>query len=157
MSTAVYTVGLVFGGLAVFSVCYVFMKTRTFGFGGGVLSLVGVILIGLSLWSRVKIEVSKEGLKGEFETLQQNVVALAGASESLSEEVKTLAERAETTSDQLVALTRNLEAGQSLNMPDGRNIRRQLDAAPSSNISRIDSAATVFKNVQTISRRPGGP
>jgi len=60
------------------------------------LSLVGVLLVGLSVWSSARVEVSSSGLKAEFERLKTQIQEVASANPVISEEVNKLAENAET-------------------------------------------------------------
>lgn len=88
-------VGMVFGALMIGSVCVVFVKRSSFGLGGGVLSVLGVLLIGMSVWSTARFEVSPEGLKVQVEQLQERVEAVQERADELSGEVRTTQVRAE--------------------------------------------------------------
>ncbi len=68
-----YAVGMLIGSVAVVSASYVWVKHQRFGMGGAFLSFVGVVLLGLSVWSRARIEISEAGLLAEFERLQQQL------------------------------------------------------------------------------------
>lgn len=53
--------GLIVGLLMLLAVCYVYVARRDFGLGGVVLSVFGVVLVGLSIWKTVEITVSANG------------------------------------------------------------------------------------------------
>jgi hypothetical protein len=57
-----YAVGIVMGSVAVVSASYVWVKHQRFGVGGAFLSFVGVVLLGLSVWSRARVEISEDGV-----------------------------------------------------------------------------------------------
>lgn len=151
MEDWVYVVGLIMGAVALGSACWVWLRKQTFGVGGGMLSLVGVILIGLSLWANVKVEVSAEGLKAEFERMERRLDAMAEANVSVSEEVRNLATVTETHRSQFVKLTESLERQQTLAPEILAPIRREVEAAP-----RIDERhlTTAIQQLQTSGQQP---
>ena len=69
VTNMVIIAGLILGSLAIISVCWVWVSKQVMGTGGGVLSFFGVMLVGLSIWSRASVEVSPEGVRAEFERL----------------------------------------------------------------------------------------
>lgn len=56
MDTSVLCVSLVFGSLSLGSTIWVYIKHRVFGFGGTILSITGIILIGMSVWKSIEIQ-----------------------------------------------------------------------------------------------------
>ena len=61
--TIVVLVGLVFGGLQITTACYVWIKHRKFGPGGIFLTIFGCILIGLSIWRSIQVDIGPKGTK----------------------------------------------------------------------------------------------
>jgi hypothetical protein len=59
---AALTVGLVLGTLALFGVCYAWLRNQTFGVGGAGMSVVGTALLGLSLWQSLEVSMSDKGV-----------------------------------------------------------------------------------------------
>ena len=54
------------------SLLFVFIKHKTFGIGGSVLTVSGVMLLGLSIWKTVEISVTAKGeIGGKLEALIQ--------------------------------------------------------------------------------------
>ncbi|HEY3302914.1 MAG TPA: hypothetical protein VGL70_05185 [Candidatus Binatia bacterium] len=140
IQTATFIVGLILGTLAVGSACYVWVLHRAFGVGGGSLSVVGFALVGLSIWSSVKIQVSEGGLQAEFQRLSRQVQAVAQANETVTQEVKKIGETTEIGKRQFVELTRVLEAQQVAKPNQLENIRRPILTAPTVDVKRLDKA-----------------
>ena len=63
----------VVGGLAILSVCIVFIRQQTIKKEGLGLLVVGTILIGLPVWSSAKIAWNQKGFEIEFETITQKL------------------------------------------------------------------------------------
>jgi hypothetical protein len=61
MSLVVTGVGLLVGFMMAATACTVFLKHQTCGAGGGVLSILGTVLIGMSVWSNISVSVGPEG------------------------------------------------------------------------------------------------
>jgi len=79
-------VGIALGGSMIIVSCYVYAKTQRFGAGGPILTALGTILIGLSIFSSVNFSVSpKDGFK--FET-QIYKVAKDAATDAIKETTK---------------------------------------------------------------------
>ena len=56
------------------SLLFVFIKHKTFGIGGSVLTVFGVMLLGLSIWKTLEISVTAKGEIGaKFEALEKRV------------------------------------------------------------------------------------
>ena len=66
--------GLVFGSLMLCSLLFVYIKHKTFGLGGSVLTVFGVMLLGLSIWKTVEISITPKGeIEAKFEALEKRV------------------------------------------------------------------------------------
>lgn len=61
MPIAASILGMILGAAMITAVLHNWLKRQTFGAGGFVLTFSGVLLIGLSIWSSVRINVSLEG------------------------------------------------------------------------------------------------
>lgn len=66
ISAAAMVVGLLLGSAQILVVSYMWLETQTFGFAGASFSVVGVVLIGLSLWQHVGISLGSKGVSAEF-------------------------------------------------------------------------------------------
>jgi hypothetical protein len=130
----------------------VWIRNQVFGLGGSALSLVGVTLVGLSIWSGVKINVSDEGFQAEFNRLQEQVKTVAQSNQTgieakqvVTQEVKNLAENTERAKEQFAALTNALEAKGTLE-PDKKNaILKPVQEAPRINLKVLDGASEKLK------------
>jgi septal ring factor EnvC (AmiA/AmiB activator) len=161
-----FIVGMVFGAFMIGSVCVVYLKRSTFGMGGGTLSVLGVLLIGMSVWSTARIEVSPEGgLKLQVEKLQERLddveeraeeisgdvrntrvqtEVLAGdvsqvktAARAISEELADVAESARTGNQQVLRLSASLQQRQAIDPAAAQQIERSLRSAPQIDVDRI--------------------
>lgn len=66
--------GLVLGSAMLLIVSVLFLLGRPFGLGGVTLTLVGALMVGLSIWSSVQIRVSPEGgFEANFELFKKEV------------------------------------------------------------------------------------
>lgn len=66
--------GLVFGSLMLCSLLFVYIKHKAFGLGGAVLTVFGVMLLGLSIWKTIEISVTPKGeIEAKFEALEKRV------------------------------------------------------------------------------------
>lgn len=172
-------VGMIFGALMIGSVCVVFIKRSTLGIGGGTLSVLGVLLIGMSVWSTARFEVSPEGLKIQVEQLQKRVEMVQELAESISGEVRETKVRAEelageveqvqtaartisaeladvalsaqTSNLQVFRLSEALQQRQALDPEVTRDIQEPLMQAPEIDVERIRSIP------DSIQEPPGGP
>jgi septal ring factor EnvC (AmiA/AmiB activator) len=166
LTQVAFLVGMVVGAVMIGSVCVAYVKRSSFGMGGSMLSVLGVLLIGMSVWSTARIEVSPEGgLKLEVEKLRQQVENVEQRAEQISSDVQTtrakteevagdvsrvkaaagaiseqLAEVAETTNtsnQQVLRLSQSLQERQVLDPGAAREIRESLQRAPQLDVDRI--------------------
>ncbi|MGE8149668.1 peptidoglycan-binding domain-containing protein [Pseudomonas vancouverensis] len=77
-----FFVALVLGALMLASVCYVYVSRQTFGLGGACLSGLGVVLVGMSVWTTIDVTFDAKGVRAKLE------------------QVETIAKRAESTASQ---------------------------------------------------------
>lgn len=105
-----YIVGLILGSLLVLAVVIVMLfKDRKIGMGEAFVAVIGVFLISLTIWARVKISFGPEGWEAEFDRMQRQVETLRMANLTLNDQVETMAAAAETERRQFVELTRVLQ------------------------------------------------
>jgi hypothetical protein len=108
MQSWAYAVGMVMGSVAVVSASYVWVKHQRFGVGGAFLSFVGVVLVGLSVWSRARVEISEGGLLAEFERLQQQLEEVTRTNDRVQRNLDSLQIRLAANERQFLAMTRVL-------------------------------------------------
>lgn len=87
IATLTLVIGMIIGSIMLLSVCWVYLRHHSFGFGGTVLTCFGVILIGLSIWKTVDVSVTKEGIKAKFSLLQEKVENIREAREIFEKNV----------------------------------------------------------------------
>lgn len=63
--------GIVFGACAISSVSWVWFRKQIFAYGGSVLSVVGVILIGLSIYKTVDVRAAPGGIGIKLAEMEQ--------------------------------------------------------------------------------------
>ena len=73
MLTSVILANLVVGCVSIMSACFT-VRSRQFGIPGTVLSIIGLILIGMSVWASAEFGASTQGVKSnEIVALQRSV------------------------------------------------------------------------------------
>lgn len=118
MQSWAYGVGLLIGSVALLAASYVWVKHQRFGSGGAFLTFAGLVLVGLSVWSRARLEVSDEGMVAEFEKLQQEVAELSTANARLSSSMDSLQGRIVAGERQFESLARKLTEQRVLSEAD---------------------------------------
>ena len=108
MQSWAYAVGMVMGSVAVVSASYVWVRHQRFGVGGAFLSFVGVVLVGLSVWSRARVEISESGLLAEFERLQQRLEEVTRTNDRVQHNLDSLQIRLAANERQFLAMARVL-------------------------------------------------
>jgi hypothetical protein len=139
VQTAAFIVGMVFGGVAVSCASYVWVRHRVFGLGGSVLSIVGIALLGLSIWRGIKIDITQTGVTADFQRLERRVETISDANRVALEEIGKAARTAETGRDQLIALTKAVEP-RSAQGTTLETIRKTLMSAPTVDERRLEAA-----------------
>ncbi|MCH9647132.1 MAG: hypothetical protein K0U98_02770 [Deltaproteobacteria bacterium] len=145
MESVVYAVGLAMGSVMLGSVCYVWVRKQQLGMGGGFLGAMGVVLLGLSVWTGVSVEVSKSGIKADFERLQGRLDEVTEASQVVSEQVQNIAQSTEANRSQFVQLTRVLEADTTPTAPVLRQLRERMVAVPQVNHQELERASRTLQ------------
>jgi hypothetical protein len=94
----VFIVGLVVGSFMIIIVSLVYFKNQKFGTGGTVLSVLGVVLIGLFLWVRIKIvitgvaeieadlrqtQIAIQDIQAQRDSIERELSGISAALESL--------------------------------------------------------------------------
>jgi hypothetical protein len=138
MQTFVVLAGLLLGAVLVIGAVAVGVKKAGFAVGELGMTAFGVVLVGLSLWSRVSLEMG--GLKLRLDTLQDNVEEIAQAATVVSEEVGKLNESSSQNRDQVNTLIQNL--GTAAIRPEVlQRMRVQQLAAPQVDLERLSGAS----------------
>jgi hypothetical protein len=102
MKELVFKVALVLGGLILLTVCAVYAIYHTFGLGGSVLTVSGLILVGMSVWRKIDVSVSAKGFEAKLEQVEAKAIeAHAQATKSIM--------KAEQTSKEVGKLKHSLQ------------------------------------------------
>jgi predicted PurR-regulated permease PerM len=141
----IFIVGLVMGCFMIIVVTLVYATKQKFGTAGTVLTLVGFALIGLFLFTRIKIVIT--GI-AEIEADLREVQTTIG---EIQQQKDTIAAEIRAVTDSLAAIPENaLSAGQM------QDLRRKVNriAATSQNIgSSLGRATTSTSNAQSRFQR----
>ena len=148
IQTAAFIAGIIFGSIAVGCSSYVWFRHQVFGLGGSTLSVVGIALLGLSIWSGIKIELSQEGLSARFETLENQLNTVTTATKEVAEEVTKIADTTQIGRQQLIALTKIIETQSTVTPSALEAIRRSVRDAPTIDMKRLDRATNTLKKVR---------
>ena len=132
--SAVTLVGLIAGAALIAAAIYVFVSKKEFSAGGVGVSLVGLILIGMSQWTNIKVKGG--GVDIDLSTLREQVNKTATAVDAVAKEANSTAAVANETRDQLLSLSTQLERRDVLPAANTRAMRDSLVGTP-----RIDTTA----------------
>ena len=148
MENWAFGVGLFVGAVVALSAVWVFLKKQEFSLWGTAVLGFGVVLIGMSVWSNIKIRASEGGI--EFEVLRQQVQQTAQAAAKVAEEVETVAQIVEGSKRQLLDLTEVLQTGGNVPAATLQPIRDSLRAFPTIDRARLDSARVTLDTTSAV-------
>jgi hypothetical protein len=145
LAQVVTAVGIIAGIALLITAIKVFWGQREAP-AGSVAAVVGLILIGMSQWSTIKI-------KGAG--LEVDISQIASAVDKVAEEAVTNAAAVETTRQQLLTLSRQLENNQTLSVTNARALRDSLNKVPAAdtvavNRARIDLRTAVGNDFRSF-------
>lgn len=90
---------------------WVFVRHRSFGIGGGVLTVFGAILLGMPVWRTVDVSVDQSGVSAKFEQLETQIVDVKRETATKISQVE---KRTEGQVSQLQRRTNALEQAQAI-------------------------------------------
>jgi hypothetical protein len=144
--TAVTVVGMNAGCVLVLAAVAVFLIKKEFPAGGVMVTIVGLVLIGMSQWSSIKLTAAGVTL----EVLRHEIRQTAAAADEVAAQAQNAAAGVEATKRQLANLTQLLETRQVLPATLAQPIRAQLSAVPSLDRSKLAAAREALNRI----RRP---
>ena len=124
--TPVIIVGIVAGALLVVAAIVVFITKKEFPAGGVAVTLIAVVLIGMSQWSSIEIEGG--GIK--IKTLSKAIGETAAAADEVAAQAEQAADAVAATKEQLASLTQQIEDSHVLSPRLTQPIQARLSAAP---------------------------
>lgn len=145
--TPVTIVGMVAGGLLIVTASVVFFIKREFPVGGVGITLIGLVLIGMSQWSSIKITTAAFSV--DLQVLKAQVEQTAAAAAEIATQTQQTAASVETTREQIAVLTRQLESRNLLSEAAVRPIRATLEAAPRADLSRLRAVRENLDRIAT--------
>jgi len=141
--TTVTVVGMAAGGVLILTAVAVFLVKKEFPAGGVVVTMVGLVLIGMSQWSSIKFTAAGATL----EVLRHEIRRTAAAAEEVAAQAEETAAAVEATKLQLASLTGLLETRQVLPATMAQPIRAKLSAVPSVDLSKLRTARGDLKRL----------
>jgi len=156
-----FLVGFVMGSVMIVSVCIGHLRNHTFGLGGSALTVGGVLLIALSVWTNATISVDAAGgFKAQFASLErqvesvkqvteansqqlhrvdQSVKQVSEVSETVTQELKKVGQAQNVNREQVSQLSVALERGHLVTPSAAERLRNDLRKAPSLDFQRLES------------------
>lgn len=144
--TPVTVVGMIAGGLLILTAIAVFWSKKEFPAGGVGVTVVGLVLIGMSQWSQISLKAAGVELSALAE--------VAKASAELGDEVNKLASSVSTTKAQLSVVARQLEDRNVLTPAVTGSIRGALESAPRVDTAQVRATSARLREIQTRPVRP---
>lgn len=90
-----FIVALFLGSMMLMSVCFVYVRHRALQLGGIVLSGLGVILVGMSVWKTIEVEVGDKGLIARLQHQVADMKAEVADTKAEVAEVKAIASQSQ--------------------------------------------------------------
>lgn len=134
----VYIVGMVVGTVMAGATALVLVKQQSLELWSFGFSALGVMLIGMSVWTQFRIRISPEG--AEIEALRNQVVETAQAVGVVVEELEAAATALETNRLQFNELARLLATRETLPAADVQRLVEPQNQPPQVDRSRLEGA-----------------
>lgn len=147
-----FVAGIVLGACLLVAVSWVWIRKQVLGANGVSLAVIGFALMGLTVWTSIRIEASPDGgfvaefeqrlneLNSMIEDVDSNVQRVADASLDVSTEVGELREAVANNGTQFEMLTRELGRSNTVAAPTLNDIRGGLT------IPQRDPSASELRN-----------
>ena len=113
MLALVTLASLLVGGIVIASACFHWVRAQRFGIAGGVLSAVGLILVGMSVWASVEARAPKPEI-----TPADNTAIQRSIEDNNSKTLAALKDGNKQITDQLDQFLKQLQAGQERVLSD---------------------------------------
>ena len=136
-------VGMAAGAVLILTAVAVFWNKKEFPTGGVMITLVGLVLIGMSQWSNIKISAAG----ATVEVVRDEIKKTAEEVDQVAAQAQLAAGAVEATRQQLASLTDLLESKQVLSAATTQPIRAKLEAAPRADVMKLGTARENLKRV----------
>ena len=150
--------GIVMGSLILLAVIAVYWRDQKFGYAGTVMSIMGITLIGLTVWRTVTIEITEDGIVAVFQSQIDELNAMVASVDSdvqsaielnlaVADSINTLATRVQTTDAQFVVLTQELERQNTVPRDRLGAIRQPVLEATDVPIADIEERSRIIREL----------
>jgi hypothetical protein len=139
------TVGMIAGAFLILTAAAVFWSKKNFPAGGIVITLVGFLLIGMSLWSNIKITAAG----ATIEVVRAEIRQTAAATEEVAAQAQQAVAALEATKQQVASLTSILETRNVLPGSEVQRINAGLAAVPHVDVHKLGAARATLSKVVT--------
>ena len=147
MENWTYIVGIIIGVIVLLSVVYVWITKQVVGMCGGFLSIIGVVLIGLSLWTSVEISITKEGFKTQLTKMMKDLGTMAEQNANLTSEINKIVENVETSNNQYIALTTTLNNRRVIDNNQLNQLQSPIQHSVPIDKNKLKDAENTFKSL----------
>ena len=139
--------GIIFGSGAILSVTIVYIRSQKLGFTGLGFAFVGMILVGMSIWSSIKISVNENGIETELERLHRQVGEIAQASVTVSDTVASVVEEAERNRSNVSELAAAIESTPTESLANLESILTEKSVVERVDLQSLNTARAMFHEV----------
>ncbi|EKA7416337.1 TPA: hypothetical protein ACQYF6_000119 [Vibrio parahaemolyticus] len=157
MLDTVTVIGLLVGAVMIASVCSVYYKHQRFGLGGSILSLLGTVLIGMSVWSKISINVEPGGgFSAELTQLKEDVKIINQQTQRIEESVSVVQSDLRQTKNSVQGISReikNFQMSQDL-MADG-DFGPATELKLKQHLRKIGSSPDDISSVELVEKLTG--
>lgn len=150
---AAYVVGMGIGAIMAVAATYVLVKEKKIGLPSLGFTALGVLLIGMSVWSQFRIEIGAEG--AVIEAIRRQVEETAEAVQVVAAEVEVAADAIEVSRAQFYELANVLERNDVVSRAELQRFVPPAHELPSIDRERLDSAVIRLDRVNRAQRSLG--
>jgi hypothetical protein len=128
---AALILGIVIGSLMLCCLLFVYIKHKKFGFGGFVLTVFGVMLLGFSIWKITEISVTLDAkIEAKFQALTKRVEDVREIANSTTARVDEVREIVSSTTAKVEGIdkTQNLVIREIMNVQGSIIPEREIEA-----------------------------
>jgi hypothetical protein len=161
LSNSVYLVALGLGVIILLSVCFVYVKHQVLKFSGIGLSVIGLVLVGMSIWTSVEFSISESGvtakLMQEVQEAKQEAQHARAESRQNAEAAIALRDTLENIKVQDVLRTNGVYSGPldgTMSAATVRSIKRFQASKQLPQTGKIDADTIKALKVQPVPRFP---
>ncbi len=148
---------MIAGAVLILTAVAVFWSRKDFPTGGVMVTLIGLILIGMSQWSTIRlttagttVELLREELQetqNELQETQNELQQTAAAVDAVAAQAQQAAVAVEETSRQIVNFADLLEERRVLSPDAVEPIRAEIESAPKIDPMELDTARETLQGV----------